>query len=77
MLEFNYQMLDRLKSDCRYYLGCGNRSKKYLYYKDEQEHINKMKEIYNSFPSNEKPEWLTYEQILDYEKSMVNKIKAI
>ncbi len=31
-----------------------------------------MKELYNSFPDNEKPEWLTYEQILQYERLMIN-----
>jgi NAD(P)H-flavin reductase len=71
MLEFNYQFLDRLKSDCDYYLGYGNRNKKNLWYKDEKEHINKMKELYNSFPDNNKPEWLTYEHILNYEKEMI------
>lgn len=73
MSEFNYMMLDRLRCDCDYYLGYGNRCKKHLYYGDEQEHINKMKELYNSFPDNEKPEWLTYEQILYYEKEMTRK----
>lgn len=44
---------------------------KSLCYDDEQKHIDKMKELYDSFPEGEKPEWLTYEQILDYEKSMI------
>jgi NAD(P)H-flavin reductase len=70
-LKFNYQMLDRLKSDCEYYLGFGNRCPKHLYYKNEQEHIDEMKKLYNTFPDNKKPEWLTYEQILNYEKLMV------
>lgn len=70
---FNYQMLNRLQSDCKYYLGYGNRNKKYLCYKDEQEHINEMKKLYNSFSDDEKPEWLTWNQILDYEKAMINK----
>jgi len=69
--KFNYMMLDRLRCDCDYYLGCGNKSKKRLCYEDEQKHINEMKKLYNSFPDNEKPEWLTYEQILDYEKAMI------
>jgi hypothetical protein len=69
--RFNYMMLDRLRSDCDYYLGYGNRSKKRLCYEDEQQHINRMKELYNSFPEDGKPEWLTYEQILSYEKAMV------
>jgi hypothetical protein len=69
--KFNYMMLDRLRSDCDYYLGYGNRRKNRLYYEDEQKHINRMKELYNSFPDNKKPEWLTYEQILNYEKLIV------
>lgn len=73
MKEFDYMFLDRLKSDCNYYLGNGGRYAKNLYYGDEKEHINKMKELYNKFPDNEKPEWLTHEDILAYEKSMLNK----
>jgi len=69
--KFNYMMLDRLQSDCKYYLGNGNRNKKNLYYGDEKKHIDEMKKLYNNFPDNEKPEWLTYEQILDYEKAMI------
>jgi hypothetical protein len=68
--KFNYMMLDRMRSDCDYYLGYGNRNKKHLCYHDEKEHIDKMKELYNSFPKDQKPEWLTYEQILEYEKEM-------
>jgi len=71
-LKFNYQMLDRLQSDCNYYLGFGNRCTKHLYYKTEQEHIEEMKKLYNNFPTDKKPEWLTYEQILTYEKAMTN-----
>jgi len=70
-LKFNYQMLNRLQSDCKYYLGYGNRCKKHLYYNTEQEHIDAMKKLYNSFPADQKPEWLTWEQILEYEKEMV------
>lgn len=68
--RFNYMLLDRMRSDCDYYLGYGNRNKNRLYNDDEQEHIDKMKELYNSFPRDERPEWLTYEQILTYEKAM-------
>jgi hypothetical protein len=39
--------------------------------KTEQEHIDAMKKLYNSFPADQKPEWLTWEQILEYEKEMV------
>ena len=69
-LEFNYQLLARLQMDCEYYLGCGNRDKKHLFCLDEQEQIAKMKELYNGF--SEKPEWLSFEQILGYEKAILN-----
>ena len=35
-----------------------------------------MKKLYNSFPDDQKPEWLTYEQILDYEKAMIKEVIA-
>ena len=52
--EFEYRMLSKLQSDCEYYLGYGNR----------------MKELWNGFPTDQKPEWLTWEQLLQYEKVM-------
>lgn len=70
--RFNYQLLGRLRSDCEYYLGHGNRNANNLWANNEKEHIEKMKELYNSFSDNEKPEWLTYEQILEYEKLIIN-----
>lgn len=68
--RFNYMMLDRLRSDCDYYLGFGNRNKSRLCGGSVKEHIEKMKELHNSFPEGQKPEWLTYEGILEYEKRM-------
>ena len=29
-LQLRYQMLDRMRQDCEYFLGCGNRVTKYL-----------------------------------------------
>ena len=69
--RFNYMMLDRLKMDCEYYLGNGNRYNKHLWAGDEKKQVEEMKRLYNSFPEGEKPEWLTLEQILQYEKEMV------
>ena len=68
--RFNYMMLDRLRSDCDYYLGCGNRNKSRLCGGSVSEHIEKMKELHNSFPEGQGPEWLTYEGILEYEQQM-------
>jgi len=68
---FNYMMLSRLQMDCDYYLGNGNRYKKHLWAKDEKEQISEMKKIYNWFEKDKKPEWLTYDKILEYEKEMI------
>lgn len=68
--RFNYMMLDRLRIDCDYYLGYGNRNKSRLCGGNVKEHIEKMKELHNSFPEGQKPDWLTYEGILEYEKQM-------
>ncbi len=72
-MEFNYMMLDRLRVDCEYYLGNGNRYKKHLWAGDEEEQIKEMKRLYNSFTDDKKPEWLTWEQILEYEKQFAEK----
>lgn len=45
---FEYQMLDRLKSDCKYYLLNGNRNKKCLWAGDEKKQIEKMKQLYKT-----------------------------
>lgn len=67
--SFNYQMLDRLRSDCEYYLGNGNRCTKFLWAKDEQTHIDIMRALYDKVP--EPPEWLSKDQIDSYEQQMV------
>ena len=68
--EFDYMMLSRLQLDCDYYLGHGVRSINVLYYKDVDKHITNMKKLWNGFPINEKPVWLTWQQILEYEIKM-------
>jgi len=72
--KFSYMMLGRLKSDCDYYLGYGNRQASRLWAGNEIEQISEMKKIYDSFEDDKKPEWLTYEQILEYEKLMIKEV---
>lgn len=70
-LEYNYMLLDRLKQDCEYFLGNGNGNAEHsLWAKDIDEQIAKMKELYNSFTDDQKPEWITMEDIDNYEKKM-------
>lgn len=68
--KFRYMILDRMRQDCDYYLGYGNRNAKQLWAGDEKAQIENMKALWNSFPEEDKPEWLTWEDILEYEKQM-------
>lgn len=67
---FAYMMLDRMRSDCEYYLGNGNHYAGHLWAGNEKDHIAYMKEIWERFPKDEKPEWLPYDKILEYEDKM-------
>ena len=67
--RFSYMMLDRLKSDCEYYLRYGGRNAKHsLWAQDEQAQIDKMRELYDFLKI--KPKWLTIEQINEYAARM-------
>ena len=68
--KYNYMLLSRLKSDCDYFLGHGLRNEKYLWAGSVDRQIAKMRELYNSFADDEKPEWLTIDQIDEYERKM-------
>ena len=63
-LKFRYMLLGRLQADCEYYLGFGNKSG------SEKTQIEYMTKIHDSFRENEKPEWLTMEQIKEYSNAM-------
>ena len=64
----NYQLLDRLRADCEYFLGAGNRAEKHLWAGSVYAQIVKMRELYDALP--QKPEWLTKEAIDDYADRM-------
>lgn len=72
--EFKYQLLDRLKSDCEYFLKAGNRNEKHLWAGNVDDQIAKMKELWNSL--EKKPEWLSMEGIENYEKEMKQDVKT-
>lgn len=69
--RFRYMMLSRMQQDCEYYLGYGNRSRNSLWAEDEKSQTENMKALWNTFPDEDKPEWLTWEEILEYERKMV------
>ena len=66
-----YQMLARLRTDSNYYLGFGNRCSRYLWAGGVAEQIAYMRAIWDSFPQDQKPEWLSMHQINDYEARML------
>lgn len=67
----DYMLLSRLKHDCDYFLGNGNRAEKHLWAGSVKEQIEKMRELYKGL--DKKPEWLTKEDIDKYEKDMSKK----
>lgn len=71
--SFLYMLLDRLRIDCDFYLGFGNRHSKYLWAGNEADQIGYMKAIWNMLSDSEKPEWLTYDKILEYEMKMTER----
>lgn len=66
--KFRYMLLDRMRQDCKYFLGYGNRHEKYLWAGNVKDQIETMKVIWNSFPDDKKPVWLTMEEIKEFEK---------
>ncbi len=70
--SFNYQMLDRLRMDCNTHLDTESRYARRLTENQKKNTIEEMKNLWNNLPADKKPEWLTFEQILEYEKAMIN-----
>lgn len=73
---YRYRVLDRMKQDCRYYLGNGNRAESVLWGGTVEQHIDYMREIWDSFPIDKKPEWLTMEDINTFERQMRKEVAA-
>ena len=65
-----YMMLSRLQSDCEYFLYHVKGAEKHLHQGTIEKQIAYMKKIWNGLAK--KPEWLSMEQIEDYEKQMNN-----
>ncbi|WP_195840398.1 LPD11 domain-containing protein [Clostridium porci] len=72
---FLYQLLDRMRQDCAYYLSFGGRHNKYLWAGNPDAQILYMKAIWTHFKEGEKPEWLTMEDIEGFETKMKEDLK--
>lgn len=65
-----YMLLDRMRCDCLYWLGNGNRYDGHLWGKKPADHIQYMKWLWEDFGTEEKPEWLSMEEIEEFERQM-------
>jgi len=71
-MNFEYQLLARLQQDCEYFLGFGDRKEKHLWALSVVDQIAKMKELYNLLIPLGEIEWINLEEILDFEKRMLD-----
>lgn len=72
--KYRYMLLDRMRQDCEYYLN-GYECVNHLWGKTEEEQIDYMLFIWDLFTENEKPEWLSREQIIEFGKRMGVEVK--
>lgn len=69
-LETRYMFLSRMQQDCDYYFGNGCRHADNLWAKTEERHIACMKAIWNTFEPEERPEWISKGDIINYARRM-------
>ena len=73
---FRYQLLGRMQTDCNYFLGNGDGHNKFLWGGNVETQIAYMRALYDSFPNEKKPEWISIEDIDNYQKEMIEKETA-
>lgn len=77
--EFQYMMLSRLRGECIAYFGntgdegqdgmdCRYRNEQFIWGKDIKVLVAEIKRLWEQIPADIKPEWLTWEQITEYER---------
>ncbi len=66
--RFRYMLLDRMRSDVKYFLGNGNRHEPDLWAGNAKDHIIIMDALMRSLP--EQPQWLSTEQLIGYADQM-------
>lgn len=71
--KFRYMLLDRMRMDCDYELGNGKIYGGHLWAGNAEEQIKDMISLWKSFPEDEKPEWLTLEELNKYSIELTSK----
>lgn len=79
LFQFEYMMLSRLNDDAAAYFGrhgnekddkwdCRYHNANFIWGHDISVLVEEMKKLWQKIPSDIKPEWCTWEQILEYER---------
>ena len=74
--DYDRQLLGRLISDCKYFLGNGNGSEKHLWAGSVKDQIAKMRELYNSLSKGKKSVGITLADIDAFEEEMLDKLNS-
>lgn len=69
--QHHYMLLSRLLEDCRFFLGHGNAYEGHLWAGSVESQVEKMREIYDSFADEAKPEWTSRAEIDGLEVKML------
>lgn len=73
--DFCPHLLGRMKSDCDYYLGYGQRDASVLWVKgDIKGHLDSMRKFYNSLPEGTRVDFLSEIIIKEYERKMLSQV---
>lgn len=70
---YKYMMLDRLRTDCEYFLGNGDRRPGVLWAGSVGTQLKIMRMLRDSFPEEDRPEWLSAEDLETYAREMAGK----
>ena len=65
--DYNYMLLSRLQMDCEYFINT-TQYINHLWAGNVKDQIFEMKKLWLQL--NKKPQWLTFQQIIDYGKKM-------
>lgn len=69
--RFEYMMLSRLQSDCKTHLQDNCHPSCRIKEENKAGIIEEMKRLWNQFTEEEKPKWITWEEILNYETKIM------
>ena len=68
--KFRYMMLSRMKQDCDYYIRMGTDNPDHLWAGNEELQIRNMVFLWRTFSKDEKPEWLTWYELMEYARKL-------